>query len=141
MRSPVENFPRVFSIPFQSLCPFFVDPAAKLAIYTTSIVVVISDSKSFYILQTCDKKSKLELDICRPSLPRTPNSTSICYRKGFLSSTSCGLLSRKFGVHHHPLYWVSDTLGGVIAPLSLNHYALRWRVVSPLTSVLPLIKQ
>ena len=35
----------------------------------------------------------------------------------------------------------SDTLGGVIAPLSLNRYALRWRAVFPLTSESSLIKQ
>ena len=36
---------------------------------------------------------------------------------------------------------VSDTLGGIIAPLSLNLYALRWRTVFPLTSELSSIEQ
>ena len=38
-------------------------------------------------------------------------------------------------------YGVSGTLGGIIAPLTLNRYALRWRAVPPLTSELSSIKQ
>ena len=70
---------------------------------------------------------------------RVPNSTSLCYRSGFLSSTSYTLPLCKFGVHFHP-FRMSNTLGGIFALLTLNLYALRWRVMFSLTSVLS-IKQ
>jgi len=45
------------------------------------------------------------------------------------------MVSHKVGVHHHP-GGMSDTLGGVIARLSLTLYALRFRVLFPVTSEL-----
>ena len=43
---------------------------------------------------------------------------------------------------HSSFYiWLSDTLGGIITLLSLIPYALRWRVMFPLTSELAMIKQ
>ena len=45
------------------------------------------------------------------------------------------IVSHKFGVHHQP-FGLSDTLGGFIARLTLTLYALRWRVLFPLTSEL-----
>ena len=54
-----------------------------------------------------------------------PNFMIICYPKGFLSSGSYGLLSHKFGVHHHPVFRMSGTLGEIIALLTLIPYALR----------------
>ena len=59
----------------------------------------------------------------------------LCYRKGFLSSTSYTLPLCKFGVHFNP-FWISGTLGDIIALLTLNLYALQWRVISSLISVL-----
>ena len=49
-----------------------------------------------------------------------------CYRAGFLSRASYSLPSCKFGVHHHP-FWASNTLGRIIASVSLSAYALRFR--------------
>lgn len=55
-----------------------------------------------------------------------PISTSLCYRKGFLSPASCSLLSCKFGVHYHPtVSRMSSTLGDIIASITLSLYALR----------------
>ena len=53
-----------------------------------------------------------------------PSSTSLCYRKSFLSSTSYTLPLCKFGVHFNP-FWISGTLGDIIALLTLNLYALQ----------------
>ena len=46
------------------------------------------------------------------------------------------VVSHKIGVHHRPAYRSSDTLGRIIARFSLTFYALRWRVLFPLTSEL-----
>lgn len=64
-----------------------------------------------------------------------PIRHQLCYRKGFLSSTSYTLPLCKFGVHFNP-FWISGTLGDIIALLTLNLYALQWRVMSSLISVL-----
>ena len=45
------------------------------------------------------------------------------------------MVSHKVGVHHHPS-GMPDTLGGIIARLSLTLYALRCRVLFPVTSEL-----
>lgn len=44
-----------------------------------------------------------------------PISCPHCYRKGFLSLTSYGLLSRKVGVHHHPV-GCQTLLEGLLLP-------------------------
>ena len=66
-----------------------------------------------------------------------PSCTSICYRKGFLSSASCTLLLCKVGVHHHP-FWMPDTLGTCLCKfgnMPRNYILLRLYLLFALLTV------
>jgi len=57
---------------------------------------------------------------------------TLCYRKGFLSPASGSSNSYQVGVHFHQ-FLVSETLGRVIAHISLTCYALQGAALQPLS--------
>ena len=66
-----------------------------------------------------------------------PNSTSLCYRKSFLSSTSYTLPLCKFGVHFNP-FWISGTLGTCLCKfgnMPRNYILLRLYLLFALLTV------